>query len=66
MGFMRWVGKVVAAPVRIANIPFRAIEKLVAASEGQDDIPKQDRIASVPLGVLGDTIEEAISGEEAE
>ena len=55
MGFF---GKLLALPVRILNVPFRAIEKVVALTDGQKDIPKEDRVASAPLGALADALEE--------
>ena len=46
------LGKLFSLPIRIANIPLRAMEKLVG------DIPKEDRIISKPLEVLAEAIEE--------
>ena len=51
------LGKLLALPVKIANVPFRAIEKLVGSVDG-DDIPEGERIISKPLKVLSDAIEE--------
>lgn len=47
------IGKALALPVRLANIPMRAAEKLIG------DIPEEDRIISKPLDDLADAIEEA-------
>lgn len=57
------VAKILAAPFRLANLPFRIMEKCVAKASGEDDIPKGDRILSVPLAIIADSIEEAVGGE---
>lgn len=51
-------GKLLAVPFRIANVPFRAIEKVAAGACGNDDIPKEERILSKPLECLADSFEE--------
>lgn len=51
------IGKLLALPVRIANIPARAMEKLVDATDGQET-PEEDRIISMPLAKLAEAIEE--------
>ena len=52
------IGKILALPVRILNVPFRTIEKLVGNMCGGDDIPKDDRIMSKPLEVLAEALED--------
>lgn len=52
------LGKLLALPVKILNVPARALEKTVAAMSGDDDIPKSDRIISKPLEKLAEAIEE--------
>lgn len=51
-------GKLLSLPVRLLNIPARALEKLVG------DIPKEDRVISKPLDNLAEAIEEAMDGEK--
>ena len=51
-------GKLISLPIRIANIPFRAIEMLIG------EIPKEERIASKPLDSIAKAIEEALDGEK--
>lgn len=51
-------GKLFSLPVKILNIPFRTIEKVIGSAEGTGDIPKEDRILSKPLECLSDAIEE--------
>jgi hypothetical protein len=51
-------GKLLALPVRLVNVPARAIEKLV-----DPDAPKEDRFISAPLESLAEAIEEAADGE---
>lgn len=51
------IGKLLATPVRLLNMPMRAVEKMV----GDDD--KRDRILSQPLESLADSVEEAVDGE---
>ncbi len=46
------IGKLLALPIRILNVPARAFEKLVG------DVPKDDRILSKPLNDLAEAIEE--------
>jgi len=54
MGFL---GKILSLPVKIANIPFRAVENFVDAVDGTKT-PESDKIFSAPLKSLSDTIEE--------
>lgn len=56
------LGKLLALPVRLANAPIRAGEKLLAAMSGEEDIPKEERIFSKPLESLADALEE-VDGE---
>jgi hypothetical protein len=51
-------GKLLALPVRILNIPARAMEKLVGDQE------KEDRVISKPLELLAEAIEESLDGEK--
>lgn len=55
---MGLIGRILATPVRVANVPFRAIEKVVG-----DDMPKEDRILSRPLEALAEALEE-VDGKE--
>lgn len=50
MGFL---GKALATPVRIANAPVRAMEKIVDPEDHPDD-----RIASRPLEAVAEALEE--------
>ena len=52
-------GKLLAAPLRLLNVPFRATEKLLG-----DDEPKDERILSAPLEAVAESVEEAIDGED--
>lgn len=61
---MSWFSKLVTAPIRLLNVPMRVTEKLVARMSGDTDIHKQDRILSVPLDILADTIEDAVDGKD--
>lgn len=49
--FGRLIGKVVALPVRVANLPFAVIDKLAA-----DDIGD-----CTPLGPIADAVEDAVA-----
>jgi hypothetical protein len=57
-------GKLLAFPFRLANVPIRAAEKIMAGLCGDDDIPKENRILSKPLEALAESIEES-TGEES-
>lgn len=48
------IGKILALPIRLLNVPARTIENLV-----DPDTPDEDRIFSKPLDVLADAIEDA-------
>lgn len=48
-------GKLLALPIRLANIPFRALEKIVDSDSKRDD---EDNIISKPLEKLAQAIEE--------
>lgn len=50
-------GKLIAAPVRLLNVPFRALEEVL-------DVEKKDRVMSQPLEGLAKLIEQAVDGEE--
>jgi hypothetical protein len=52
---MGLLGTLLAAPVRVLNIPNRMIEKLVDPDSERDD---EDNIASKPLEKLAQAIEE--------
>lgn len=52
------LGKLLALPVRILNVSFRTLEKIVGKAGGGDDIPKEDRIVSKPLEALAEAIED--------
>ena len=49
--FGRLLGKVAALPIRIANLPFTVIDKVVA----------DDGIDFTPLGGLADAVEESVA-----
>ena len=51
-------GKLFALPVRLLNVPARAFEKLI-----EPDMPKDERMLSMPLESVAEAIEEAIDGE---
>ncbi len=53
-------GKILAAPIRILNIPARALEKIVDENSELDD---EDNILSKPLEKLAQAIEE-IDGDD--
>lgn len=52
------LGKLLSLPVRIANVPFRALEKTVAKLSGESDIREDERVLSKPLDALAEAIEE--------
>ena len=58
-------GKLLAAPIRLLNAPLRATEKLAAYMTDTPD-RKEDRILSVPLDAVAESIEEAADGEKNE
>ena len=49
------IGKIIASPIRLLNVPLRVFEKLVAADE---------RSISIPLETIAEAVEEAVEGEE--
>lgn len=51
------LGKLFSLPVKILNIPLRAIEKVVDSVRG-DETPKEDRVLSKPFEKLSEAIEE--------
>lgn len=51
------IGKLLALPIRIVNVPARAFEKLFG------DTPKSSRILSKPLESLAEAVEETLEGE---
>lgn len=51
---MKLLAKLLALPIRLANVPARTIENIV-----DKDTPKEDRLFSKPLDALADAIEEA-------
>ena len=51
------IGKLLALPVRLLNVPNRAVEKLVDSMCG-GETSKEDRILSKPLESLAEAIEE--------
>ncbi len=53
------IGKLLAAPVRLLNVPLRAAEKIV-----DPDDRKDDRILSVPLEAVAEAIEEAVEPDD--
>ena len=57
---MGLLGKLLAAPVRVLNIPNRVMEKLVDPDSERDD---EDNILSKPLEKLAQTIEEVDDDE---
>lgn len=59
MSFLRGLGKVAASPFRIANVPFRAIEKGVAAACGEEDGPDY-RVLSIALEAVAKGVEGAV------
>lgn len=52
---MGLIGKLLAAPVRVLNIPARVVEKLVDENSERDD---EENILSKPLEKLAQVIEE--------
>jgi len=51
------IGKLLALPIRLLNVPNRAVEKLVDSMNGSET-PKEDRILSKPLEALAEAVEE--------
>lgn len=56
---MSLLGKLIAAPARLVNVPIRVIEKVV----DPDDNP-EDRFLSVPLEAIAKALEEVVDGED--
>ena len=54
---MKWLGKLVSAPVKIVNAPVRALERMVDPDDSDDS-----KILSRPLEILADEIEKAAGG----
>ena len=54
---MGLLGDILAAPVRLANAPIRAAEKLLDPDSDRDD---EANVASKPLESLAQAIEEAL------
>ena len=54
------VGKLLAAPARLANAPLRAVEKV---TDVDDEDLEEDGMLSRPLETLAESIEEAVDGE---
>jgi hypothetical protein len=54
------LGNLLAAPVRVLNIPARVVEKLVDPDSERDD---EDNILSKPLETLAQAVEE-VDGDE--
>lgn len=52
------IGKLLALPARLLNVPFRAAEKLLG------DDSKEDRFLSTPLESVAEALEEAVDGED--
>jgi len=52
---MGLLGKILATPVRILNVPARAIEMLIGDSSGKDD---ENNILNGPLESVAKAIEE--------
>lgn len=51
-------GRMFSSVVRLVNAPLRAGEKVLAHMTGQEDIPKDERLASMPLEKLAEALEE--------
>jgi len=52
---MGLLGDLLSLPVRIVNVPIRAVENLC---NGGDPMPEDERIFSKPLDVLADEIKD--------
>lgn len=52
------LGKLLALPVRLINLPMTLADKLM---DGDDD---KERMFSAPLESLAETVEEAVDGED--
>ena len=52
------LGRLLSIPIRVLNIPFRAVEKGIAAMCGEEDLRTESRIISKPLDILADAIKE--------
>lgn len=53
------IGKLLAAPVRLLNVPARSVELLMSDTEQE----KKDRFASAPLEAVAKAIEESVDSE---
>ena len=51
-------GKFLSSAVKLVNSPIDAAEKLVGRLNGEDDMVKEDKIASAPLRALADALRE--------
>ena len=58
MGLLKNIGKILALPIDLLNVPARTMENLV-----DEDTPEEDRIFSKPLKALSDAIKEATDDE---
>ena len=52
---MGLLGKILSTPVRILNMPFRAVEKIIAPDSKRDD---EDNIISKPLESIENALDE--------
>lgn len=57
---MKVIGKILALPIRIINIPARIVEKLV---DPDSELGDKNNVASAPLETLAEVIEE-VFGEK--
>lgn len=54
---MGLLGKILSIPVRVANIPMRAVEIAFDCIDGEET-KKEDRLLSAPLDAVAEAIEE--------
>lgn len=47
-------GELLSLPVKLANVPFEAAERVF---NGGDKVDEEDRVISAPLKILSDTLE---------
>ena len=57
------IGKILSLPVKVLNVPFRAVEKVFDSICGQE-MPESDRVISLPLKALADALEEIDEEDE--
>lgn len=55
---MSWLGKLIAAPVRIINAPLAVAENVINKTAGVRNEPTRDGILSGPLELVAEAIEE--------